>query len=235
MRKFWRELQQLEGTEPDSSASRALRDHRQLFMFLIALHPEFQPLCGQIIHKDPVPSLDSAISDLVVEETRLHSLSIFASTPISGSAPWSSSSGGQCNTTTRASSTDRTRLYCTICNGTGHNNHFCRHSKSYNHCKKTGQTERECFHLHPELLVKAQQRRSIRDFFSFVFPHGTSRHGSWYSSALTYRYPTLPCSDWITALAPVSIRRFLYLGFLYCLGYVFYLDFKFWCIISHDL
>ena len=61
---FWREFQQLEGTEPDSSASRALQDRRQLFMFLMALRPEFQPLCGRIIHRDPIPSLDSAISDL---------------------------------------------------------------------------------------------------------------------------------------------------------------------------
>jgi len=36
-----------------------------LFMFLIALRPEFQLLCGQIIHRDLVPSLDSAIFDLV--------------------------------------------------------------------------------------------------------------------------------------------------------------------------
>ena len=74
MQGFWRELQQLEGTGPDSSASRALRDHRQLFMFLMALCPEFQPLCGQIIHGDPVPNLNSAVSDLVTEDKRLHSL-----------------------------------------------------------------------------------------------------------------------------------------------------------------
>ena len=68
----------MEGTGSDSSASRAHRDRRQLFMFSIALRPEFQPLCGQIIHRDPFPSLDSA-SDLVAEETCLHSLSFLAS------------------------------------------------------------------------------------------------------------------------------------------------------------
>jgi len=41
MRGFWRELQHLEGTGSDYSASRSLRDHRQLFMLLMALHPEF--------------------------------------------------------------------------------------------------------------------------------------------------------------------------------------------------
>jgi len=52
----------LEGIGSDSSASRAHRDRRQLFMFSIALRPEFQPLCGQIIHRDPVPSLGFATS-----------------------------------------------------------------------------------------------------------------------------------------------------------------------------
>ena len=46
----------------------------------MALRPELQPLCCQIIYKNLVPSLDSAISDLVAEDTRLHSLSTLAST-----------------------------------------------------------------------------------------------------------------------------------------------------------
>ena len=53
-------------------------------MFLMALRLEFQP-CGQIIHRDHVPSLNSAISNLISEETRLHSLSSLASIPTSES------------------------------------------------------------------------------------------------------------------------------------------------------
>ena len=75
MREFWRELQQLEGTGPDSNASRAFQDCHQLFMFLMALRSEYQPIYGQIIHKNPIPSLGSAVSDLIAEEIRLHSLS----------------------------------------------------------------------------------------------------------------------------------------------------------------
>ena len=112
---FQRELQQLEGAGSDSSDSRALRDYRQLFMFDMTFRPKFQPLCGQIIHRDHVTSLDSAIFDLVAEKTRLHSFSTFPSTPTSGSesvlevAPWSSSAGGQRNTAIRASNADHTR------------------------------------------------------------------------------------------------------------------------------
>ena len=55
-------------------------------MFFMALHPEFQPLYGQIIYRHPVPNLDSTIFDLVVEEeAHLHSLSTLASTPTSRS------------------------------------------------------------------------------------------------------------------------------------------------------
>ena len=161
MRAFWIEIQQLESTGPDPSVSRALRDCRQLFMFLMSLRPEFQPLCGQIIHRDPIPSLDSTVYDLVTEETRLHSLSTIASTPTSGSesvlavAPWSSSSGSQRSTTTKPFNTDRNRPYYIICKGTGHTDHFCQYSRSCNYCKKMGHTECECFHLHLELLVQA--------------------------------------------------------------------------------
>jgi len=54
-------------------------------MFLMAIRSEFQLLCGQIIHRDHIPSLDSAISDLVTEETLLHSLSTLTSTSTSES------------------------------------------------------------------------------------------------------------------------------------------------------
>ena len=52
-----------------------------------------------------------------------------------------------------------TRLYCTICKRTGHTDRFRHHSRSCNHGKKMDHTLRECFNLHSELLVQAQQRR----------------------------------------------------------------------------
>ena len=155
-------------------------------MFLVALYLEFQPLYGQIIYRDHVPSLDSIVYDLVAEETRLHLFSTLASTPTSESeivlaiAPWSSFSGGQHSTTTKASSTDRTRPYCTICKGTSYTDYFCHHSRSCNHYNKTGHTECECFHRHPELLVQAQQHRKQQKplplrIFS-VGPHAMAVH-----------------------------------------------------------
>jgi len=66
-----------------------------------------QPLCSQIIHRDHVPNLDFAISDLVAEEIRLHSLSTLASTPTCESEtvlaviPWSFSSRGPRSNTHR--------------------------------------------------------------------------------------------------------------------------------------
>ena len=58
-----------------------LLEHSGIFVScLYSLRPEFQPLCGQIIHKDHVPCLDSVISNMVAEEAPLHSLFTLAST-----------------------------------------------------------------------------------------------------------------------------------------------------------
>jgi len=198
----------------------------------MAFRPEFQPLCGEIIHRDPVPSLDSAISDLLAKETHLHSLSYLASTSTSGSetvlavAPWFSSSGGPRTTTTTT-----TRLYCTICKRTGHTDCLCRHPRFCNHCKKTGHTEPRVFQSlfrvtsSGTIAEKATGTSSPSYFYSMI-----SRHVSWYNSIFTvrsFRYSTSTCSDWITAPAPVSIQRVFCLGLLYYLGYVFSLNFRF--------
>ena len=146
----------------------------------MAFHPEFQPLCGQIIHRDPVHSLYCAISDLVIEETRLHSLFSLASTLTSESetvlavTPWSSSSEGPRSMIT-------IKLYCTIYKRTGHTDRLCRHSRSCNHCKMTGHTRREYFNFYPKLLVQSQQRRKQQGLPPFC----TSSAGSRVMSAST--------------------------------------------------
>jgi len=119
-------------------------------MFVVALRLEFQPLWGQIIHRDPVLSLDSTISNLVIEETHFHSLSTIAST---------SSSESEIVYVLYGPRTTTTILYFTIYKRTGHTDYLYRHFRSCNHSKKIGHVERKFFILHPELLVQAQQQR----------------------------------------------------------------------------
>jgi hypothetical protein len=50
------------------------RDQHHLYLFLMALWDYFEPVCGQILHRSPFPTLDQAICELVREGTRLSTL-----------------------------------------------------------------------------------------------------------------------------------------------------------------
>jgi len=197
----------------------------------MALRPELQPLCCQIIYKNLVPSLDSAISDLVAEDTRLHSLSTLASTLTSESetvlavTSWSSSGGPCSNTTTRL-------LY-----------HLQEHWPYWlflppfqilQSLQEDGPHWARVFQSSSRVTSSGTSAEEATWTFSpSYFFSRTSRHVSWYNSTFTswsYRYPTSTYSDWVTASASVNIRRIFGLGLLCCLRYVF-LDFRFQCLI----
>ncbi|XP_048231249.1 uncharacterized protein LOC125370282 [Ricinus communis] len=63
----------------------ARREERRLVQFLMALHDEFEGLHRSILHRHPLPSVDSVVSKLLVEEIRLKPLVVeevfSASTP----------------------------------------------------------------------------------------------------------------------------------------------------------
>jgi hypothetical protein len=46
-----------------------------LIHFLTALHSDFEGLRGSILHRSPLPSIDSIISELLAEEIHLQSYS----------------------------------------------------------------------------------------------------------------------------------------------------------------
>ena len=47
------------------------REKQRLVQFLMALRDQFEPLCGAILHRSPLPSVDGAVHELIAEETRL--------------------------------------------------------------------------------------------------------------------------------------------------------------------
>ncbi|XP_020113547.1 uncharacterized protein LOC109727784 isoform X2 [Ananas comosus] len=51
-----------------------MHDQRQLFQFLVRLRPKFEALRGQILDRSPLPMLDTALAQLIAEETRLRVL-----------------------------------------------------------------------------------------------------------------------------------------------------------------
>lgn len=62
------------------------RDCMRVMQFLIALNDEFQPMRASLLHRDPFPRLETVVSELLTEETRLATLkvqsdTIYISTP----------------------------------------------------------------------------------------------------------------------------------------------------------
>ena len=49
-------------------------DEMRLYQFLMALHDDYEPVCGQLLHQIPTLSLDATLNELIREETRLQTL-----------------------------------------------------------------------------------------------------------------------------------------------------------------
>ena len=49
-------------------------DQMRLYQFLMALHDDYELVRGQLLHQIPTSSLDTALNELVCEETRLQTL-----------------------------------------------------------------------------------------------------------------------------------------------------------------
>jgi len=50
-------------------------EQQRLIQFLTALRSDFEGLRGSILHRSPLPSVDSVVSELLAEEIRLQSYS----------------------------------------------------------------------------------------------------------------------------------------------------------------
>jgi hypothetical protein len=44
------------------------------YQFMMALHDDFEPILGKLLHRIPLPTLDKAIFELVLGETRLQTM-----------------------------------------------------------------------------------------------------------------------------------------------------------------
>ena len=75
MTSIWDELALTESTGlKECKDYITYREEQRLVQFLMALRSDFEGLRGSILHRTPLPSVDSVVSELVAEETRLKSL-----------------------------------------------------------------------------------------------------------------------------------------------------------------
>ncbi|WOH13399.1 hypothetical protein DCAR_0832909 [Daucus carota subsp. sativus] len=55
----------------DATLYHAYRDQQRLIQFLMALTQDFEPVRAALLHRVPLPSLESSVAELISEETRL--------------------------------------------------------------------------------------------------------------------------------------------------------------------
>ena len=77
---YWEELQTMKVFISNFMSAFALeyqkqRDRRNLFHFVMRLHPEFEALNGSILHCHPLPNLTEEVANFASEEIRLRMLS----------------------------------------------------------------------------------------------------------------------------------------------------------------
>ncbi|XP_038717252.1 uncharacterized protein LOC120010538 [Tripterygium wilfordii] len=137
MRGFWRELEVFLPAGSHIAADVVFWDMRHMYEFLMALRPEFGPLVGQLIHRDPPPSLETAVAELVAEETRLRLLGGVKSTPAPSS--FSGVLAAAPSGVSTAPSPPSGRPTCP-------------------HCMRPGHTIDDCWKLHPERRVGPRGR-----------------------------------------------------------------------------
>ena len=113
----------------DTQQYASIKDEFRLYEFLMSLYKDFEPIRGQFLNRSPTPSLDTAVNELVREETRLatlqaqNKLNVLAITP---SAPpieqpqQSSDSSGSSN---RRKQTNK--KFCNYCKHPGHTIETC--------------------------------------------------------------------------------------------------------------
>ena len=76
MSNLWDQLSLTESAELQGFAPYITRrEEQRLVQFLMALRDDFEGLRGSILHRNPLPSVDSVVSELLAEEIRLKSQS----------------------------------------------------------------------------------------------------------------------------------------------------------------
>ena len=85
LRSIWRQQDSLSITSCDvcrgCQCSSRGREGLRTFEFLMRLRPVFEPARSQIMNRDPIPSFDTVVSMMIVEETRMRSPAVLLPSP----------------------------------------------------------------------------------------------------------------------------------------------------------
>ena len=101
----------------------------------MSLHKDFEPIRGQLLNRNPAPSLDTAVNELVREKARLatlqaqNKLNVLAITPSAPPLEQPQHSSDSSSSSNRRKQTNK--KFCNYCKRPGHTIETCyRRSKS---------------------------------------------------------------------------------------------------------
>ena len=101
----------------------------------MSLHKDFEPIRGQLLNRNPDPSLDTAVNEFVREETRLatlqaqNKLNVLAITPFAPPIEQPQQSGDSFGSSNRHKQNNK--RFCNYCKRLGHTIETCYpHNKS---------------------------------------------------------------------------------------------------------
>ncbi|XP_026406860.1 uncharacterized protein LOC113302209 isoform X2 [Papaver somniferum] len=179
MNGYW---DQLALTEPADLKTVApyvkYREEQRLVQFLMALRHDFEALRGQILHRNPLPSLDSVVNELLAEEVRLKS---------------QAGSKGILPLPTESVLTVPSKPYFNY-----HNKPQRTASDECNFCKKKGHWKAQC----PQILKKQQQGTFHKQYHTAAA--ATPRNEEQSSQSLIERLQKLLVSQQSHSLNPMT-------------------------------
>jgi hypothetical protein len=124
------------------------REQQRLVQFLTALRSDFEGLRGSILHRSPLPSVDSVVSELLAEEIRLQSYSekgiLSASNPSVLAVPSKPFSNHQNKPYTRVGFDE-----CSFCKQKGHWKAQCPKLRQQNQAWKSSSQSQSNAHRSP--------------------------------------------------------------------------------------
>lgn len=135
---LWSEYSGIIHSKVPAAALSALQDVQEVSkrdQFLMKLRPEFEVVRAGLLNRDPVPSLDMCLGELLREEQRL-------ATQTTIGADFSSSST-VATVAYAAQGRGRGKLQCFGCKGYGHIARNCP-QKICNYCKEPGHFIKDC-------------------------------------------------------------------------------------------
>ncbi|XP_061986794.1 uncharacterized protein LOC133705519 [Populus nigra] len=125
------------------------QEQQGLIQFLTALRSDFEGLRGSILHRSPLPSVDSVVSELLAEEIRLQSYSekgiLSASNPSVLAVPSKPFSNHQNKPYTRVGFDE-----CSFCKQKGHWKAQCPKLRQQNQAWKSGNPSQSNAHRPPQ-------------------------------------------------------------------------------------